>query len=123
MKRNLQLRSAHRGAANAMAVMIAGAGFFVLDPGLQAQEREQAHALPEVERAFWICDYMASTRRLPAATGAACMAIYDQLKARKFGGDYDALQAWWQTNKTAAHREIETAGRLASARHGREMPQ
>jgi hypothetical protein len=32
------------------------------------------------------------------------VAIYEDLKRRKFAGDFEALLAWWLRNKATEHR-------------------
>jgi len=57
-----------------------------------------------LERAFWACDYAGSTRWVGAEEGVACVAIYEELKRKKFAGDFEALLAWWLRNKATEHR-------------------
>jgi hypothetical protein len=92
-------------------MMIAGTGLLNFDAGLQAQERDEARALSELEQAFWICDYTVSTRRVDTATAVACVSVTDELKARKFGGDFDALLAWWRLNKHAKYQTFEISAK------------
>ena len=73
-----------------------------------------AHAsTPSMEDAFWACDYIATTRGTASAPTETCMAVYEQFKAAKFGGDFEALVAWWQANKEDAH--ARTAELVAAA--------
>lgn len=65
-----------------------------------------AQAAPSLEDAFWACDYVATTRGTAAAPAETCAAVYDELKAVKFDGDFDELLAWWQDGKPAAHERI-----------------
>ena len=69
-----------------------------------------------LERMFWACDHAASTRGVDAATMMACVDATEALKARKFGGDFDALMAWWREGKAAAHAAIDAAAERAAAR-------
>jgi hypothetical protein len=59
-----------------------------------------------LENAFWICEYVATTRGTGGSQTAACVAVYDELKARKFGGDFDRLVQWWQDNRVAAFERL-----------------
>jgi hypothetical protein len=60
--------------------------------------------LADLEAAFWACEYAATTRG--AASIAPCTAVYDALKERKFGGDFDGLLKWWQQNKVSEYRRL-----------------
>ena len=61
---------------------------------------------PMLEDAFWACDFIATTRGMAAAPEETCVAVYEEVKATKFDGDFDALVAWWQANKAEAHERI-----------------
>ena len=61
-------------------------------------------ALPDLEEAFWVCDYIATTRG--GADTVACAAVYEAIKEQKFGGDFDQLLDWWQRNKVARHEAL-----------------
>jgi hypothetical protein len=67
-----------------------------------------AHAAPppSLEDAFWACDYIATTRGTDHAPGEICAAVYEEVKATKFGGSFEELVAWWQVNKAGAHARI-----------------
>jgi hypothetical protein len=60
--------------------------------------------LADLEAAFWACEYAATTRG--AASIQTCTAVYDALKERKFGGDFDGLLKWWQQNRVSAYRRL-----------------
>ena len=60
--------------------------------------------IDDLEAAFWACEYAATTRG--AANIQTCAAVYDALKQRKFGGDFDGLLKWWQQNRVAAYRRL-----------------
>ena len=62
--------------------------------------------VPDLEQVFWRCDYVATTQGLEYAPAELCVAAYEELKQRKFGGDFDGLLAWWQEHKPVAHREM-----------------
>ena len=63
--------------------------------------------LTDLENAFWVCDYLATTRG--SSDIAACTAIYEAVKERKFGGDFEKLVAWWRQNKAEQHQSIAAA--------------
>ncbi len=117
MKRNLRLLSIHVHSVHAVAAVIA-VTCFSYGGAVQAQAMQEARALSELEWAFWLCDYTATTRRVDRETAMACGAINDDLKARKFGGDFDALLAWWRLNKETMHRDLEVAARTAAKARG-----
>ena len=64
----------------------------------------------ELEEAFWVCDYVATTRGLDATPTELCGMLYVELKETKFGGDFGLLLAWWQQNKAAEHRKLASRG-------------
>lgn len=66
--------------------------------------------LADLEDAFWICDCAATARRAAEADIATCSAIYDALKERKFGGDFERLLHWWQHNRVAQYERLGAAG-------------
>lgn len=68
-----------------------------------------AHANPPplsddaLEARFWACDVASTHTVLSAAEGAQCVRWQDELKQRRFGGDFGRLLAWWQANKAEQH--------------------
>ena len=64
----------------------------------------------ELEEAFWVCDYVATTRGMDATPTELCGLLYVELKETKFGGDFGLLLAWWQQNKAAEHRKLASRG-------------
>jgi hypothetical protein len=104
-------RRAITTTAASAALLIAGvSGWF----GAYAQERpgsaspgESIHVRAtssELEKAFWKCDYVVTTSGMGLGEGAWCAEISEELKRRKFGGDFQAMLAWWQQNKAAEYR-------------------
>ena len=63
----------------------------------------------ELEKAFWQCDYAVTTSGLGLGEGAWCAEISEELKRRKFAGDFHAMLAWWQENKAAEYRVLVRA--------------
>jgi len=63
--------------------------------------------LKVLEEAFWLCDYLATTRG--NSDISTCTAVYEALKDHKFAGDFDALVSWWRQNKVAQHQNIAVA--------------
>jgi hypothetical protein len=62
--------------------------------------------LAEVERLFWSCDYVATTRGVDSAPVDLCSAATEELKNAKFGGDILALLDWWRGNKPLEHARL-----------------
>jgi hypothetical protein len=60
-----------------------------------------------IEKAFWVCDYVASTRGMQFVSLDLCEAITDLIKTEKFGGDYDEMVEWWRERKPAEHLKLE----------------
>lgn len=73
-------------------------------PDGRARAHVKSHTVPELEQAFWVCDYGATTGRIPDY--GVCAAVYAELKQRKFGGDFDRLLAWWRQRKPAEHERL-----------------
>src|SRR5947208_2103017 len=77
--------------------------------GLRVAQTEVSEASPDVtadamtlaqlESAFWVCDYVATIGGVDATPIETCSAVYDELKALKFSGDFTELLAWWKDNK------------------------
>ncbi len=68
-----------------------------------------ATKIAELEKQFWICDYIGTTRGIEGPHGVACGANYEELKQTKFGGDFEKLVTWWRLNKIAQHQALESA--------------
>ena len=66
--------------------------------------------IAELEKGFWICDYLGTKRGVDLGQGNTCVANYEELKQAKFGGDFDALVQWWRVNKPAQHKALESVG-------------
>ena len=69
-----------------------------------------ATQIAELEKQFWVCDYIGSTRGIEGPHGVTCGANYEELKQTKFGGDFEKLVTWWRLNKIAQHQALESAG-------------
>jgi hypothetical protein len=57
----------------------------------------------KLERAFWDCDTRSTREVLSMADGVLCVTLSDELKQRRFGGDFTRLMAWWRAHKDAEH--------------------
>jgi hypothetical protein len=99
-------------ALAAAAVVLDDADTLVQEPQDAASAlgvRLETSTLADVEDAFWVCDYMATIGKADQVT--TCAAVYDALKARKFGGDFDKLLLWWEQNKVAQHAKLDAGDR------------
>ena len=76
------------------------------DASRQAASPDAAR-MGELERAFWACDYVATTRGVGATPIAACRHATESLKREKFGGSYPALLEWWRDNKESEHLKMQ----------------
>jgi hypothetical protein len=63
----------------------------------------------DLQRAFWTCDYAATTRGVHATPVELCAAIMEELKQSKFGGSFEDLLAWWRLHKAAEHDALTAA--------------
>lgn len=63
------------------------------------------------EQAFWLCDYIATSRGTQFAP-VECVQVTDELKHARFGGDYDRMVGWWRERKPFEHRRLRLAEEL-----------
>ncbi len=56
-----------------------------------------------LEARFWACDVASTHTVLSAAEGAQCVRWQDELKQRRFGGDFERLLDWWRAHKAEQH--------------------
>ena len=77
-----------------------------------ARSSSDGHAsatkIAELEKGFWICDYLGTTRGVDGPHAITCGANFEELKQAKFGGDFEKLVAWWGLNKVAQHKALES---------------
>src|SRR5690349_23489567 len=62
--------------------------------------------LAALEAAFWTCDYIGTTQGVAEAPVTLCVEVTQVLRDERFGGDFDALCAWWRQNKARQHAKI-----------------
>jgi len=76
-----------------------------------AEEIAAAMQPADLEKAFWLCDYTATTRGIDATPIAICSAVWDEFKQTRFAGSFEDLLAWWRVHKVAQHEALaaETA--------------
>jgi hypothetical protein len=53
-----------------------------------------APSVDELKRAYLACNRAASRERLASVQVAHCSLVYEELKQRTFGGDFERLLAW-----------------------------
>ena len=65
------------------------------------QLRTHVEHLPEsdLERLFLLCSRESSQRLMGFDEAALCSVGFEALKKRKFGGDFDAMVAWWRLHR------------------------
>ena len=75
------------------------------------QARAVVLRVADLEKAFWMCDYAATTRGVHAIPASMCSAVTDELKTKKFGGDFEQMLGWWRQNKLAEHQKLASDDR------------
>jgi hypothetical protein len=75
----------------------------------------EADTLTALERKFWLCEQAATQSLLDPGTAMECSVATETLKAQRFGGDFQAMLAWWQANKDA--RLAQAAGSARRVAH------
>jgi hypothetical protein len=65
----------------------------------------EIEALPmdKLETLYWDCDYMSSVALLDSTDAAICSAVFERMKAEKFGGDFNKFMQWWKPLKDKEH--------------------
>jgi hypothetical protein len=71
-----------------------------------AEEIAAAMRPEDLEKAFWLCDYTATTHGIDATPVAICGAGWEEFKQSRFGGSFDELLGWWQVHKVAEHTAL-----------------
>ena len=71
-----------------------------------AEEIAAAMQPADLEKAFWLCDYTATTHGIDATPVAICSAVWDEFKQTRFAGSFEDLLAWWQVHKVAQHEAL-----------------
>jgi hypothetical protein len=94
-------------ALGALALGTAAAAAEPLPPTHPIPMHVEDFSLEQLERAFWLCDYMATTQGMDSTPIVACRFVTDELKKQKFGGSFRELLAWWSANKRAEYDRIE----------------
>ena len=71
--------------------------------------------LEQLERVFWVCDHAAATDGVDGPTGVACANATEELKQRRFDGNFSAMVRWWQGNKAAMYQALTQAKQKTEA--------
>ncbi len=124
MTKKLASNKGHVSALlNAAALSVVGAAIGLFSIGASAQGTAKSAAPAEVlaranpadlEKAFWICDHAATNHGVGGGMAIACGVITEDLKMKKFNGDFDRMVAWWRQNKAAEHQVLAASGRATS---------
>ena len=59
-----------------------------------------------LEGAFWACDYVATVYGPDSTPVNECSAVTEELRKKRFGGDFNEMLGWWRQNKPAEHARI-----------------
>lgn len=62
-----------------------------------------------LEQVFWDCERLAARIAVPLDTGAMCARAGDELRQRRFDGDFERMLAWWRSHKAAQHAQHSVA--------------
>ena len=107
---SISIRCAPKMQARAAVLLCAGAAAWA---GAAAEGAAGSTlSTAEVERAFWACDHAATVGRIDTGTAITCGGLTEMLKVRKFGGDFNAMLAWWRLHKEAEHLALDKANGL-----------
>ena len=61
-----------------------------------------------LEERFWDCDALSTVAALPSDEGVQCVLWTDELKQRRFDGDFVRMLDWWREHKAEQHaRRLE----------------
>ena len=83
---------------------------FAAEEAAVARSSVSATKVAELEKRFWVCDYLGTTRGIEGPHAVTCGANFEELKQTKFGGDFEKLVTWWRLDKVAQHKALESAG-------------
>ncbi len=118
-----------RSSLTVVASLIAAA--FISIPCAYAQAFEEnfpavdtevvAIELADLEKAFWICDYEATTYGVGVVDAEACVIVTEGLKHLKFGGDFEAMVDWWRDQKYGVHDALERTREAQAAKESAEL--
>lgn len=73
----------------------------------------QTFPLSKVLKAYWDCDYVATTTGMSLDEGAMCVVISETIKKELFGGDFKSMHAWWLSSKQTEYDARRGLGQKA----------
>ena len=68
--------------------------------GQSTQEALKGMSVDELKQVYLLCDSATNNGRLDTAGIMQCSIVYEELKQRAFGGDFEALFAWSKTQQS-----------------------
>jgi hypothetical protein len=94
--RNLAARAAHplHGALSCAAFTLGLAVLPAAMAHVHSNVELKAVSIDALKTAYLACDQAAVEGRLSGAAVMQCSVIYEELKQRAFGGDFEKLLAW-----------------------------
>jgi outer membrane protein assembly factor BamD (BamD/ComL family) len=63
----------------------------------------------QLETKYWDCDYQTSISMLDFGSASECSEVFEELKTRKFFGNFGKFMEWWKANKDSEHRKRQPA--------------
>jgi hypothetical protein len=86
------------------ALLVAGAMAFAPAWADRQERLAQLETLPDTCLKTMVvkCSDTASEQMLDPGSAAACSMSYEALLKRGFGGDFQAMLAWWRSQRTAS---------------------
>lgn len=84
-------------------------------PAVPVPTVAQNPATKELEQAYWACDHATTNQLYDRQTAMACSVIYENLKARRFNGDFCQMLAWRQQYKRTRHQALDATERQPQA--------
>ncbi len=73
-----------------------------------------SQATSDLEKAYWACDHATTHQAFDRATAMTCSVIYEELKAKKFNGDFCRMLAWWRQQRDVRQQALNTSERQRS---------
>jgi hypothetical protein len=90
--------------ARYVALILCTALASVTAQGKSERSNEKQLSIAELKTIYLECDRGAMSGRLGSSEITACSMIYEELKQRAFGGDFEKFLAWSQAQNTNAAR-------------------
>ena len=60
----------------------------------------QSATIDDLKQAYLACDAQAASGRLSTSAIMGCSVVYEELKARAFGGDFEKFLVWSRTRSS-----------------------